>query len=456
MKTSMKYFFFLVFLLNSIIVFGQSSDEQKTQRLDTLFKELYNNKMSMGSINIYKNGKEFYSKTYGIANIKDKNEFFAKNETTVYRIGSLSKIFTAYMIMKLVENGKISLNQSIENYFPTLINSSTTTIEQLLLHKSSLPVFVRVNDLEKLRRSKTIDKLIAAANEGEVNKDTSKPKYNNLNYILLGLIVEKTSGKKYNDVLFDYLKNLNKPSINGTYSLLDYSKNEANSFHINKDKWEEDYEISPSPISDGSGFLLSNARTLNEFMIALFTYQLINKSNVEKMLPREYKFGYGLMKANFEKHNGFGHSGRIEGFTSATTYFPDDSLSVTFLQNGSVYPINDILMMVGNIMFDKPFIMPSLKKVELNELDNKKLYGIYANEEEGYKVIVDKNKGELRLRVAKGNGLLNKQILNTYALSNSRIFNPGQGIIFDFSIEENGEYKICEMRVNGAKLVLKK
>jgi CubicO group peptidase (beta-lactamase class C family) len=360
------------------------------------------------------------------------------------------------MIMKLVESGKLSLDQSIVNYFPTLINASTTTIDQLLIHKSSLPIFVRVNDLEKLRKTKTIEKFIAAANKGEVNQDTSKPKYNNLNYILLGLIVEKTTGKKYDDVLTDYLKNLNNPSINGTYSLLDYSKNEANSFHINKDKWEEDYEISPSPISDGSGFLLSNARTLNEFMVALFTNRLINKSSVEKMLPQEYKFGYGLMKTNFDKHSGFGHSGRIEGFTSATTYFPDDSLSVTFLQNGSVYPINDILLLVGNILFDKPFIMPSLKMIELNEQNSKKFYGTYINEEEGYKVIVDKNKGELRLRVAKGNGLLNKQILNTYALSDNRIFNPTQGIIFDFSKEENGEYKTCDMRVNGAKMVLLK
>lgn len=456
MKTFLKLFFLLTFLLNSIIVSGQSSDEQKIKKLDTLFQELNNSKMSMGSINIYKNGKEFYSKTYGIANIKDKKDFPAKNDTTVYRIGSLSKIFTAYMIMKLVENSKISLNQSIENYFPMLINSSTTTIEQLLLHKSSLPVFVRVNDLEKLRRSKTVNELIVAANKGEVNKDTSKPKYNNLNYILLGLIIEMTNEKKYNDVLSDYLKTLNKPSINGTYNLLDNLKNEANSFHISKDKWEEDYENTPSPISDGSGFLLSNARTLNEFMVALFTNQLINKSSVEKMLPRNSRFGYGLMKTNFDKHKGFGHSGRIEGFTSATTYFPDDSLSVTFLQNGSVYPINDILMMVGNIMFDKPFIMPSLKKIELNEQDNKKIYGIYANEEEGYKVIVDKNKGDLRLRVAKGTGFLNKQILNTYALSNNRIFNPTQGIIFDFSKEENGEYKTCEMMVNGAKMLLTK
>ena len=452
----MKLFFFLTFLFASIIVSGQSLDKQKIKNLDSLFQELYNNKMSMGSISIYKEGKEFYSKTYGIANIKDKKELLAKNETTVYRIGSLTKIFTAYMIMKLVEDGKISLTQTIDNYFPNLINSTTTTIEQMLLHKSSLPIYTRVVDLERLRKSKTIDNLISISNKGEVNKDTSKITYNNLNYILLGLIIERVSGKKYNEVLADDLKNLNNPVIYGTYELLDYMKNEANSFHISKDEWDEDYENTPCPISDGSGFLLSNTRTLNEFMIALFTNNLLKKSSLDKMLPQKSAFGYGLMKTNFDKHKGFGHTGRIEGFTSATTYFPEDSLSITFLQNGSVYPLNDILISVGNIMFDQPFIMPSLKKVELSDIDNKKFMGTFANDEEGYKVIVDNNKGKLRLRLAKGNGLLNKMILNTYALSNSRLFNATQGIIFDFSKEENGEYKNCEMKTNGAKLLLKK
>ena len=456
MQTSLKLFFFFTLLINSIIVTGQSTDEQKIKKLDMLFQELYNNRMSMGSISIYKGGKEFYSKTYGIANVKDKNELPAKNETTVYRIGSLSKIFTAYMVMKLVEDGKISLTQTIENYFPNLINATTTTVDQLLAHRSSLPVYTKVVDLEKLRKAKTINNLIALVNKKDMNEDTSKTKYNNLNYILLGLIIENVTGKKYNEVLADDLKSLNSPNVYGTYGLLDYTKNEANSFHINKDNWEEDYENTPNLIADGSGFLVSNTRTLNEFMIALFANQLLKKSSVDKMLPPKSAFGYGLMKTNFDKHKGFGHTGRIEGFTSATTYFPDDNLGITFLQNGSVYPLNDILILIGDIMFDEPFIMPSLKKVELSEIDNKKFMGTFVNDEEGYKVIIDNHKGELRLRLAKGNGLLNKMILNTYALSNSRLFNPTQGIIFDFSKEENGEYKTCEMKTNGAKLLLKK
>jgi len=162
------------------------------------------------------------------------------------------------------------------------------------------------------------------------------------------------------------------------------------------------------------------------------------------------------MKANFDTHKGFGHTGRIEGFTSATTYFVEDKINVTLLQNGTVYPMNDILILMGNILFDEPVEIPNFKKVTLSTAEATALLGTYENAEEGYKVITDLSKGELRIRVAKGSGFMNKMILETYALSPSRIFNPSQGIIFDFTKLNNGRYSECEMRVNGSKLPLKK
>jgi D-alanyl-D-alanine carboxypeptidase len=444
----------IAFTFFSLNVFGQSSNDIKIKKLDSLFNELEDNQMSMGSISIYINGIPFYAKIYGISNIKN-NQAIQSSEKTVYRIGSVSKLFTSFLIMKLVEEHKISLDQTIETFFPTLKNANKITVQRMLSHRSTLPIFHRVDDLEKLRKRKTEADLIAVVNKFDDNIDTSKTKYNNLNYILLGLIIEKKYGKTYNDVLSKYFNGLENQKLYGTYKLLDASKNEANSFHLVNDKWKEDYENSESFLTDGSGFLLSNTQTLNEFIIALFENKLLSKESVEAMLPKNKdKFGFGIIKSNFGQHKGYGHSGRIEGFTTALTYFPDDKISVAFTQNATVYPLNDILLLVGNILFDEPFEMPKLKRITLSKEQEDKLMGTYKNEKEGYKVIIDRNKDELRLRIAKGNGILNKMILTAIPLEENRIFTPSQGILFDFINLVNLTYSTCEMRVNGAKLTL--
>jgi D-alanyl-D-alanine carboxypeptidase len=445
-------FTILVFLTLKVV--GQTPNDIKIKQLDSLFNELNSNQMSMGSISIYLNGEPYYSKTYGIATIKDKVESLS-SENTMYRIGSVTKLFTAFLIMKLVDEKRISLNQTIEVFFPSLQNANKITIQQLLSHRSTLPIFHRVNDLEKLRKTKTEEDLIATVNKSSENIDTIKTKYNNLNYILLGLIIEKEFGKPYNEILVQHLIDIKDPKIYGTYSLLNASKNEANSFHLRDGKWQEDYENSVNILSDGSGFLVADARTLNEFIIALFEGKLLSNTSLESMLPKNKdKFGFGIIKSHFEQHRGYGHSGRIEGFTTALTYFPDDKISVAFVQNATVYPLNEILLLVGKILFDEPFEMPTLNKIALTKEQEESLIGIYTNEKEGYKVIVDRKKGLLRLRVAKGNGLLNKMILPVSALKENRLFSSSQGILFDFLIIANGTYSTCEMRVNGAKLVL--
>jgi D-alanyl-D-alanine carboxypeptidase len=450
----MKFFQLIVFIGLTNFSIGQGLSLEKKQKLDSLFNELDKNKMSMANVSIYFAGNEVYNKNYGISNIIKGSTISSKKDTTLYRIGSLTKIFTAYLVMKSVEEGKITLTQNLETFFPELINAQNISIENLLSHTSLLPIYHKVNDLERLRKVKNEKELIEVINKRESNLDTLKMKYNNLNYILLGLIIEKIYHKSYSDVLNSNLLSLNMPKVYGSTRLLNYLKNEANSFHIEKEKWVEDFENRECPISDGSGFLISNATTINDFMYGLFNNKLLSKELLQKMFPTTTIFGYGLMKTNFKKHKGYGHTGRIEGFTSATTYFPEEKINVTLLQNGTVYPMNDILLVIGSILFDEAVIIPNFKKVELTEAEIINLLGTYNNDEEGYKVIVDKHKDMIRLRVAKGESFFNKMILSVYALDKTTIFNPTQGIIFEFSKHDNGKYNLCEMKVNGAKLPL--
>lgn len=389
----MKLLPIVLIALSMQCAFGQVVTDHKKQQLDSLFDELSNNMMSMAGFSVYENGVEVYTRTYGLATSRVDQTVQAESGKTLYRIGSVSKVFTAYLVMKLIEEGKLTLDQDISSYFPELNNASNITIRSLLSHKSLLPIYHRVADLDKMRRTKNEAELIALVNKRDANADTAKIVYNNLNYTLLGLIIEKTEGLTFNEVIEERLAVLPDAKIYGSCSLLKAEKNEANSFHVKDGKWIEDYEMMEWPLPDASGFLLSNPQTINAFMDELFVGNLLRKDLLEQMLPVDQVFGFGLMKTNFDAHTGYGHSGRIEGFTAATTYFPEERLSVTLLQNGTVYPLNDILILMGNILFDEPVEMPKLSRMELTSEHIQSMLGTYDNEKEGYGVLVDMHKG---------------------------------------------------------------
>ena len=454
MRSLLPVFLSLVCIIPA---FSQTLSDDQKAKLDGLFTALDQNHLSMGSVYISIDGKEVYSKTYGMANFRDEKTYPAVSGKTLYRMGSISKVYTAFLVMKLAEENKLQLSDHLDKYFPTLTEAKNNSLDRLLGHKSTLPIFVRVDDLEKLRQAKTADELIEAANKYPKNADTIKVKYNNLNYIMLGLVAEKVTGKPFNVLLEEYLKTVPDSHVYGKTTLLDYQKNEANSFHLKDNQWQEDYEIRETPVADGSGFLVADARSVTNFMDALFTYQLLDSASLAKMLPATSMFGYGLMKSNFDKHIGYGHTGRIEGFTSATSYFPAERMGVTFMQNGSVYPLNDIMILVGEILFEtQEYQLPDLEKDTLSKEQEDQLMGEYVNTEEGYSVLVDRKKDVVRLRVVQGKGLLSKRIVSVYALSPTRLFNPSQGLIFDFLSLSGSSYSQCDMRVNGAKLTLKK
>jgi D-alanyl-D-alanine carboxypeptidase len=95
----------------------------------------------MGSLTISKNGKVLYSRAIGYSSISE-NEKKPSTNLTKYRVGSISKMFTATMILQLIEEGKISLTATLEAYFPTLPNADKITISNLLNHRSGLIVLL--------------------------------------------------------------------------------------------------------------------------------------------------------------------------------------------------------------------------------------------------------------------------------------------------------------------------
>ena len=122
----------LLILIFCQVAISQSFDKTK---LDKYFNSIDDNKKFMGSVAVSKNGEIIYLKSVGYADINNKIK--ANNETK-YRIGSISKSFTAILVLKAVENKKLELNQTIDKWFPTIKNSEKISVKQLLNHRSGI------------------------------------------------------------------------------------------------------------------------------------------------------------------------------------------------------------------------------------------------------------------------------------------------------------------------------
>ena len=158
----------------------------------------------MGNIAVSKDGEIIYLKSIGYADIS--NNLKATKETK-YRIGSISKSFTATLVLKAIENKKLELNQTIDKWFPMIKDSDKITIKQLLSHRSGIYNFTdNLNYLTWNTQKKTEKEMVEIITMGgNIFAPDSKAEYSNSNYLLLSYILEKTFMKSYSELLDEYI-----------------------------------------------------------------------------------------------------------------------------------------------------------------------------------------------------------------------------------------------------------
>ena len=148
-----KYLFF--FLLTSQFIFSQ---EYNFDKLNKYFDELEENNKFMGSVAVSKGDSLIFTRAIGYLDVEMNEKLNSKSK---FRIGSISKTFTSVLILKSVEEGKINLDDTIENYFPDIPNSNKITVENLLSHRSGIFNFTDSSDyINYMLESKSREELI--------------------------------------------------------------------------------------------------------------------------------------------------------------------------------------------------------------------------------------------------------------------------------------------------------
>jgi CubicO group peptidase (beta-lactamase class C family) len=368
-------------------VFPQSINKPK---LDSLFNILAEKNKAMGSLTISKNGTVLYNKAIGYSFISD-NEKKTSTNITKYRIGSISKMFTATMIFQLIEEGKIKLTTTLDTYFPNIPNANKITISNLLNHRSGIHNLTDNPDYTTwMTQPKTHDEILSIISKSKVDfQPNEKASYSNSNYIILGYIIEKISKQPYSKNLNERITS--KIGLSNTYcgGSTNINANESFSYQF-ATYWKQLPETDMS-IPGGAGSIVSTPTDLTKFIEALFSLRLISYNSLIQMKTMTDSYGMGMFQMPFYTKRAYGHNGGIDGFASNLAYFPEDSIAVAYCTNGQVYPLNDILIGILSVCFNKDYSIPTFNVIFLKSADLNKYLGVYSSTQIPLKITITKD-----------------------------------------------------------------
>lgn len=368
----------IAFVATVTISFGQT----KTAQLDELLNMYTDYGQFNGSVLVADKGEVIYKKGFGMANM----EWDIPNAPdTKHRLGSITKQFTAMLIMQLVAEGKLDLQATVSKYLPDYSkeNGDKITIHQLLTHTSGTPNYTSFPNFFKdmSRNPYTPTEMVKTFADSTLDFTPGERfVYSNSGYILLGAIIEKVTGKTYEEVLqekiFDPLKMKNSGFDHHSTIL----KKRATGYEMKGSKPENSPYIDMStPYAAGS--LYSTVEDLYLWDQALYT---------EKLLPKKYRdmlfgkyveargehYGYGWQIGTMPVGNTndtipvISHSGGINGFNTLITREITDKSLVVLLNNTGGAPLYDINIAINAILKGKTYDLPkrSLANSVYNEI----------------------------------------------------------------------------------------
>lgn len=320
------------------------------------------------AILIAKNGKAIYRRAIGKANMEHNINLKPEH---VFRIGSITKQFTAVSIMQLIEQGKLSADDEITKFIPDYpTHGNRITISHLIHHTSGIQSYTGMAgwDDETRKKDFTVSALIDYFKNEPMNFFPGEEwRYNNSGYILLGYIIEKVSGMTYEEYL---QKNIFEP-LGMKHSYYDVARtiipNRAQGYAMRDEGViNAPYLSMTQPYAAGS--ILSTVDDMLIWNNALMSGKVISKASLEKALipatlnnGKKTNYAYGLIIGDLDGSKTIEHSGGINGFLSNGIYFPQEDVYVIGFSNSEGKPPSSLTVHLGAVAIDKPFEYTEIK-----------------------------------------------------------------------------------------------
>ncbi|HEY3515577.1 MAG TPA: serine hydrolase, partial [Gammaproteobacteria bacterium] len=303
---------------------------QDVARMDALVSARVADKSFMGAVLVARGDQVILSKGYGFANLEWN---LPNTPSTKFRLGSITKQFTAAAILLLAEQGKLSLDDPLKKHWPNAPPAwGAVTIFHLLTHSSGIPSFTSGAEfLQWKLQPSTPEQTIAHVRDQPLEfTPGDRMSYSNSGYVLLGMIVERVSGKSYAEYLRDSIfkpLGMNDTGYDVSATILPqraagYSPGFSNAPYTDM------------TVPHGAGGLYSTTEDLLRWTQGLFGGRLLSAASLEKMTtPYRGDYAFGVSVTSMSGRKTISHGGGIEGFNTQLNYYPDSQVTVAVLAN---------------------------------------------------------------------------------------------------------------------------
>ena len=365
------------------VVAQPPSDTELIRQVDELTSAALKQPGAVGfSVAVARGNTMIVAKGYGLAEVEHQ---VSADADTMFRIGSITKQYTAAAIMRLHEQGKLGLDDDMHEFLPDFpTQGNTVTIRHLLTHTSGIHSYTSDGEFMHKRTGLelTHDQLLAEFKDDPFDfAPGEKWAYNNSGYYLLGMIIEKISGKPYGEFVEDEFftpLNLTRTRYDSTPQVI---KNRAQGYRWENDNLLNDLSMAMS-IPGGAGGLIASAQDMVRWQIALTSGQVVSAESFKQMCTpvtlsngKTKDYGFGLVMKEHRGQPYIGHGGGIFGFNSMMSYFPNQQLHIAVVSNSQDASSGDLLNQIANVALGLP--KEEIRDLELTAEQMHRYLGTY-------------------------------------------------------------------------------
>jgi D-alanyl-D-alanine carboxypeptidase len=296
------------------------------QSIDQLFRPVGGGKSPGAVVAVIRDGKVMLMKSYGMASV-DKGT--PNSAETIFRLASITKSFTATAVLQLVERGKLKLEDPLSTYLPEFPNSEKIRISHLLSHTAGVPDFIPYEELTK---------------QPLEFPPGSRINYSNNGYMLLGHVIEKVSGQRWDEYLRDHIFAPLAMKHSG-YDRTAELAGRATGYLATSDGSYQPIGAGDARGAYAAGGLYSTVEDLVRWEQALTSGKLVRKETLETAwTPRVLSdgriapYGFGWITSSYRGLREVGHGGDITGFNTYFARYPEEKFTVIVLSNTGMRP----------------------------------------------------------------------------------------------------------------------
>ena len=399
--------FIIIFTVSFFLLKAQNQTDSISQKLDEYLLSANKFYKFNGSVLIAEKGKILLEKSYGYKNFATKS---LNDSNSIFQIGSVSKQFTSTVILKLQEERKLSLQDKLSKYFPEFKYANKITLENLLTHTSGIYNYTNdIDDNDSAIVCNPVDKQLVLDIMFKHSLDFktgTQFAYDNSGYYLLGLIIEKVTGKSYEENIRDIIFT----PLQMTHSLFDFANSKDTNIAVGYKKFNENEQLIAqrwdSTVTYAAGGIFSTVGDLYKWIKAIANKEILSADSWEAALsPHLEHYGYGWFIDSLYGKKSISHGGGLPGFMADVTFYPDEDAIIILLNNEGYFGegLTDINANLSAILFHKPYELMNIRpEIKLVDSVLKRYVGEYAFDKKHHAFITLEN-NTLQIEAPAGN-----------------------------------------------------